>query len=592
MRLFPTDWQGFLEDLQSWGELSIPARRTFLDGVRPGLSLIASAGDPAVEELKDAGLLSEADSPGYLVVPGNAARFHAVLKSLEKYPLFESPGLAALCGYLTDHYSPRERSLLHETLALLPNDLPRIAGLVSSVEWLGSALGRNGSAQDADGLRTARALLRFFRDRRERVTVRDLQDYFPATTVENLCAGIRVGVRRAVFFLCLRRADLEPLLGIWPAAVRRLRRMAVVLAPEPVRAARTFMHPFLVEDMTTVLLAARTGPIPLRRGDEKPFARFVEETANALLSMPDWLERFLGLSMDGRIALALQALRLTGLLAPAGPPDGLQRGSSTLSPSAGAEGWLHRPLAERRDLAARSLAAGSAGPSRLFDLLEEEWTSSDGAREEIMPWLLQAFSSVPLSSFIRFGDFAEYQAAIGSPLGAAGQAAAREAPGQATAAAASEEALEELWKSFLGIFLGRCLLSLGGAEAGLTQEGAACFRLTPVGRRLLGLPGGGSDSERTETEDERGIIIQPNFEIVFLAPSPGAEAELGRFSERVGREVGVLFRLTKQSIRRAAASGLGEEQVLGPLVRRAEGVIPPNVEHEIRGWLDSAHGPP
>ena len=39
MRLFPTDWEGFLDVLASWGELTIPARRAFLDGIAPGLSV-------------------------------------------------------------------------------------------------------------------------------------------------------------------------------------------------------------------------------------------------------------------------------------------------------------------------------------------------------------------------------------------------------------------------------------------------------------------------------------------------------------------------------------------------------------------------
>lgn len=586
MRLFPADWRGFLEDLQRWGELSISARRAFLDGVRPGLSLLTSSSDPAVQELTDAGLLEETDSADYLAVPPEAAQLHAVLKSLEKYPLFETPGLAALCGYMVDHYSARERSGLHESLALLPNDLPRIAGFVSSVEWLGAALQRAGPPQDADGLPTARALLRFFRDRRERVTVRDLADYFPRTPEDALAAGIRVGVQRAVFFLCLRRSDLEPLIGIWPAAVRRLRRMAVVLAPEPLSAARTFSHPFLIEDMTTILLAARVQPVPLRRGDDKPFAKFVEETSAALLSVPEWLESFTGLTMEARISLALQALRVGGLLGPEAARRGVAR-SAVLLPSPSSADWLDRPLGARREPVLRLLSEGASGPSRLFDLLEEDWTSSEGAREQIMPWLVQAFSSVPLSSFIRFKDFTEYQAAMGSPLAVASQSSGQDASGPgAPPAAATEEALEELWKSFLGIFLGRCLLSLGGAEAGLSPEGAACFRLTQVGRRMLGLPndGGGGDGNGVP-EDGQGVIVQPNFEIVFFAPSPAAEAELGRFSERVGREVGVLFRLTKQSITKAAAAGLREEHVLEPLARLARGGLPPNVEHEIRGWL-------
>jgi hypothetical protein len=57
MRLFPPDWQGFLDQLVPWGELSIPARRTFLDGVTPGLSVVQVTGDAAMAELCDAGLL-------------------------------------------------------------------------------------------------------------------------------------------------------------------------------------------------------------------------------------------------------------------------------------------------------------------------------------------------------------------------------------------------------------------------------------------------------------------------------------------------------------------------------------------------------
>ncbi|MGO9411369.1 MAG: helicase-associated domain-containing protein [Spirochaetia bacterium] len=623
MRLFPPDWPTFLDALALWGELSISARRTFLDGLRPGLPLAASPGGLATEELKVAGLLEEAENPGYLTVAEQHEGFHHVMKALEKSPLFEGAGLAALCSYLGDHYTSRERSLLHESLALLPNDLPRVAGLVSSVEWLEAALPQNGApgtpAGTAAGLAEARTMLRFFREQRDRVALRDLEDYFPTMGREDLCAGIRIGVQRAVFFLGLRRSDLEPLVGIWPAAARRLRRMAVVLAPEPVKAARTFRHPYLIDDMTTLLLAARVEPIPLRRGDEKPFIRFVEDVSPALLSVPEWLEGFTGLPPDGRISLALQALRLTGLVVPDGSPStGAhrqgrrgQRGATAapgsrhprapggtawrepaLVPAPWSVAWMSQDLPERRERVVGMLAIGAGGPSGLFDLLEEEWTSSEGAREEILPWLVQAFSSVPTASFIRFADFAEYQAAMGSPLGAVQPSAAAGTGASSAAtdpvglgAAATEEALEELWKSFLGIFIGRCLLSLDGVEAGITDDGAPCFRLTHTGRRILGLPGDGHEEREGSDASGAAIIVQPNFEIVFLVPSPAAEALLGRFCERLGREVGVLFRITKQSVRRGAEAGLGLDQVMGPLTQYSRSELPPNVRQEVQGWF-------
>jgi hypothetical protein len=609
MRLFPTDWSTFLDQIVLWGELSISARKTFLDGFRPRLSFEASPRDLATEELKVAGLLEKSENADYLAVAEGHVGFYHVMKALEKYPLFEGSGLAALCAYLGDHYTSRERSLLHESLAFLPNELTRVAGLISSVEWLETALPRDGSP--GAGLAEAWTMLRFFRDQRDRVALRDLEDYFPKISREDLCAGIRVGLQRAVFFLGLRRSDLEPLLGIWPAAARRLRRIAVVLAPEPVKAVQTFRHPYLVEDMTTLLLASRVEPIPLRRGDEKPFIRFVEEVSPALLSIPDWVENFMGLHQEGRIALALRALRLTGLVIPDGSPASSvrrqgRRGRRDLSAASGhrhsrapgiaawkepalvpapwSAAWTGGDLAERREKVVGMLAIGPGGPSGLLDLLEEEWTSSEGAREKIVPWLIQAFSSVPIASFIRFADFAEYQAAMGSPLAAVQADGAAAGPAR-VGPAATEEALEELWKSFLGIFMGRCLLSLDGVEAGITGDRAPCFRLTHVGRRILGLPGESQEEREVPQAQETAIIVQPNFEIVFLVPSPAAEAALGRFCERVGREVGVLFRITKQSVRRGARSGLSHDQVMNPLINYSRSELPENVRQEIQGWL-------
>ncbi len=592
MKLFPADWPGFLDELSRWGELSIDSRRAFLDGTAPGLSIDPAAGGAAVAELHDAGFLRTSGRGAVLAVAEESAALHQVLKSLGKYPLFESPGLAVLSAYLGEHYTQQERSQLDESLALLPNDLPRIAGFVSSVEWLQAALGRvprpdeaparpgaSRAARDTAraGFDAARVLLAFFTEQRDHIPLRDLEEYFPAIPRDQLCAGVRLGVQRCLFYLGLRRLDLEPLVGVWPAAARRLRRLSVVLAPEPVAVGRVFRHPFLVEDMTSLVALARAAPIPLRRGDEKPLARFVEEAAAMLLTLPDWLEALTGLSPESRIDLALQALRLTGLLSSAGGP---------LTPEVDAEGWMRSAVDERRDAVVDRLRVGDGTPTRLFGLLEEDWVSREDSQAELLPWLAQAFSFVPLSTFIRFADFAEYQAAIGSPLGAASLAGRRSHAAERPTVLPSEEAMEELWKSFLGIFLGRCLLSLGGAEAGLTPEGKPGFRMTDIGRRLLGIPRDGLPSTNGPRAPPEGpLVVQPNYEIVFLSPSPGAEAELGRFCERIGREVGTLFRISRQSLQKARARGIDAAQVIDALESRSRSPLPSNVVHEIHGWM-------
>ena len=73
--------------------------------------------------------------------------------------------------------------------------------------------------------------------------------------------------------------------------------------------------------------------------------------------------------------------------------------------------------------------------------------------------------------------------------------------------------------------------------------------------------------------------------MVFLAPSAKAESEIARFCERRGRHVGTLFKVTKQSILAAAASGLTAEHVLTTLREYCGTELPGNVEREIVGWF-------
>jgi hypothetical protein len=315
-----------------------------------------------------------------------------------------------------------------------------------------------------------------------------------------------------------------------------------------------------------------------------------------LLTLPEWIEGITGLSLEGRIGLALQALRLTGLLLPsagsaagtsAGSAAGSAGGSSApaggpapLQPAATAREWVSRPLSGRCSFVRDALAAVDGGTARLFSLMDEETVPADGARGSTAPWVVLAFSSVPQSTFIRFADFAEYQAAIGSPLEVTAVPAVTDGSRLPT-----EEAAEELWKSFLGIFLGRCLLSLGGAEAGVSADGKPVFRMTGDGRLLLGAPREGLEEPPGDDQRPAALIVSPNYEVVFLSPSPGLEAELGRFCDRVGREVGVLFRISRQSVRRAAAAGLLVQDVLGALSRGSRSPLPSNVEHEIRSWM-------
>jgi len=141
--------------------------------------------------------------------------------------------------------------------------------------------------------------------------------------------------------------------------------------------------------------------------------------------------------------------------------------------------------------------------------------------------------------------------------------------------------LEEQWERLIERFFAQRLLVLDAVSLGITTERHLCFSLTEAGRCFLGF----AEDFGYSADDEARIVVQPNFEVVFLSASTQAEAAIGRYAERVGREVGTLFRITKSSVIRSAAAGLGVEAVLGSLREHAAGGVPGNVAAEIEGWL-------
>ena len=109
------------------------------------------------------------------------------------------------------------------------------------------------------------------------------------------------------------------------------------------------------------------------------------------------------------------------------------------------------------------------------------------------------------------------------------------------------------------------------------------FAVTPAGRYLLG------EADKLEWEApavEAQIVLQPNFEVVFMAPSPQAEIEFARFAERVGAGMGTLFRITKKSIFSAAGAGMTAAEVQASLAALSTNEPPKNVVREIGGWFD------
>ncbi len=81
------------------------------------------------------------------------------------------------------------------------------------------------------------------------------------------------------------------------------------------------------------------------------------------------------------------------------------------------------------------------------------------------------------------------------------------------------------------------------------------------------------------------LIVQPNFELVALAPASEALlVKLDRFAERVNLEHIAQYRITKASVTRAIQTGLHAEDIKTILEQAAGGDIPQNVQYSLAEW--------
>src|SRR5579872_246376 len=112
------------------------------------------------------------------------------------------------------------------------------------------------------------------------------------------------------------------------------------------------------------------------------------------------------------------------------------------------------------------------------------------------------------------------------------------------------------------------------------EEKRTLFRLSP------GFPFITSDAAPAIVEEAPGrLIVQPNFELVALAPiSEVLLIRLDRFAERISIEHVAQYRLTKASVTRAIQRGLYAGAIQQVLAEASGSEVPQNVRYSLIEW--------
>ncbi|HEX2210547.1 MAG TPA: helicase-associated domain-containing protein [Longimicrobium sp.] len=614
MKLHELDWNEVLRELPRWEALSPDARRAFI-GIKPGQGVALESMGGAGAEMREAGLLVAPTGRGTLYGLDPALRpLLIALRAADRLCPLAGPGGMLRHGYVEEqldtfqsyriaaparsYYDPRDRRLAAEAASSIAWTRGFLAAETHAEvvnweqRWMTHERPRLMFPEVAE---TLRALVQALAGHPAGVPLASVHALVPDAPPAALAAALAAGLRYLLVFVSVGRTA-NAVVGLLPAVATRLAGGSQ--PPRPVQARETFSAPFRVGDMTAVLVEAATEPIPVRASDGTLYVRAQRAIGARLASVPGWVQRFAaartplaagpGEGDEDDEASAERVEEAAELAKELRLASVSSRDKVQFSPTPDGRAWLNRGEGERiREVLSALRALGQRNPAgfgypRRLDFFGAVLPFSvDEGNTDLRAALSAAFLAIPPDALVPLAGFARYHAQQRNPfLGPDG------APTHVRSYWSSEprtlEGWEAAWGDLLLAFLARRLVPLGCAVLGRTEDGTAAFGLTDAGRYLLG------EKDHFELAPEAGggeVVVQPDFEIVFLAPAPRAEAELGRIAERTGSGVGALFRLTRASVLRAAEQGITSAQLLGMLEGVSRGGVPDNVARQVRDWV-------
>lgn len=577
-RLTPTfladiDWLQLCARLAVWRQLGPGVRRTYLEAEGDPRQMPREAYGDCAAELIDAGFLLPHFENSLVRVPPELVSFGEGLRCLRRNRFLQQPCLETFNDYLAgcgiDH--EEDETALYRRVT----DSEWVQRFLSSPELALRASPRLKAAWLPDDVIAERIRLLLNRVIECGAPV-DILRSAPGCPNEELAAAISEAVHALLFLPGLDEDTCMPVIGIFPNVASRLGEDPPT-PPTPRSAQRDFAAPLLIEDMTLLLQSCVNTPLRLRQ-DGGIYRRELIELAKRATEVPEWLRERVSFDPESRLTESIEWLKDLEMAVQV--PTG---GSAHLQAADFGKRWLLLPISERIQeviVLLRKRSKGYLGPQERALLPWKLRLRTQGPKPDVLESALHCFRTLQADRHYSLRAFALYHSRASNPLLRLKRRSSSFALSLnwKTYFNSSSEQIEKIWSNLLVEFVQHRLAPLGAVRLGIDGD-EICFALTAVGRYILG------ESSQLEASEppERGILVQPNFEVIFLAPSALDESEIGRYADRLGQGLGVVFRITKRSVLRAVGAGMTGRGILDSLCRTAS-AVPANVRGEILDW--------
>ncbi|MEK7827823.1 MAG: hypothetical protein AAB299_08870, partial [Thermodesulfobacteriota bacterium] len=293
-----------------------------------------------------------------------------------------------------------------------------------------------------------------------------------------------------------------------------------------------------MEDMTSLLVACSGNSLRLRAQRNLIYSRDADALAGSLVSLPDWALSVTNWQPLARVDAAAQWLFALGLV----ETDSVLETKRRLVTSESGQKWMTLSPKERlraildagkRSMGEKSMFRAEIEGSRITDpLLEFFQEGIEHRRKSIIIAIRRLFEPLSGGAMLPLQDFTAYHARETNPL--IKSLNSQESPLKIrswspwSTPAPDDNQKEDLWAKVLHRWILYCLFPQGAVQLGRHGQGHnICFSLTEIGRYFLGF----AEDFHFGAAEEGNAIVQPNFDVVFLAPSPLIEAEISPFAE-------------------------------------------------------------
>ncbi|MEA3266812.1 MAG: hypothetical protein U9P42_07705, partial [Candidatus Fermentibacteria bacterium] len=292
MKIFNCNWESILNLSVLWNDVPVKSRAYYLLEFKTPVTLAENTNSALTEPLTNSGFLCLSKSGKKYEFTKEARQFHHLLENLDFHDFFnEYNATAEFVRYLRSFYTNEERLNLTEKYRDYRKDDEDLVMQVGCAHWLSRFLRtqklqiwntRSGKSEQPlfdcipeshQHYYLGRKIVQALIDGRNPILLTDVLGFTDNENINLAAKTIVFLLQNILVYLSIDEDTSIPIIGIHPSIHSFINTQIIELdkTDSPV----TACPPFLVDDMTTLLIGMSLKPIPVKQGDNEPYAKSV-----------------------------------------------------------------------------------------------------------------------------------------------------------------------------------------------------------------------------------------------------------------------------------------------------------------------------